>query len=41
MSRAAAAMKAIQPLVVVVAGGGPVGLTFSLNLTMMMVNKRK
>ena len=28
--------KASQPLVVVVSGGGPVGLTFSLHLTMMM-----
>jgi hypothetical protein len=28
--------KANQPLVVVVSGGGPVGLTFSLHLTMMM-----
>jgi len=28
--------KTSQPLNVVVAGGGPVGLTFSLNLTMMM-----
>jgi hypothetical protein len=27
------------PLVVVVSGGGPVGLTFSLNLTMMMCKK--
>lgn len=30
-----------QPLVVVVSGGGPVGLTFSLHLTMMMGNKVK
>ena len=28
--------KASQPLIVVVSGGGPVGLTFSLHLTMMM-----
>jgi ribosome-associated protein YbcJ (S4-like RNA binding protein) len=28
--------KGSQPLVVVVSGGGPVGLTFSLHLTMMM-----
>jgi ribosome-associated protein YbcJ (S4-like RNA binding protein) len=28
--------KANQPLVVLVSGGGPVGLTFSLHLTMMM-----
>ena len=28
--------KTNEPLVVVVSGGGPVGLTFSLNLTMMM-----
>ena len=28
--------KATQPLVVIVSGGGPVGLTFSLHLTMMM-----
>jgi hypothetical protein len=36
MSRVKAALQAIQPLVVVVSGGGPVGLTFSLHLTMMM-----
>ena len=28
-----------EPLVVVVSGGGPVGLTFSLHLTMMMGKK--
>jgi hypothetical protein len=28
--------KESQPLIVVVSGGGPVGLTFSLHLTMMM-----
>jgi hypothetical protein len=34
-------IKTTQPLVVVVSGGGPVGLTFSLHLTMMMGKQAK
>lgn len=30
-----------DPLIVIVSGGGPVGLTFTLHLTMMMGNKAK
>lgn len=34
-------MSETSPLVVIVSGGGPVGLTFSLNLAMMMGDKVK
>ena len=39
MATSAASSKSEPPLLVVVSGGGPVGLTFSLNLLTMMGNK--